>query len=1110
MGTAIAKNDNFVDISIQINYRSVNTAFEETIVAMSQNQTCWQVPLQFLLIYVITFALPPSAAAQRIPVADDTLGNERSVVSPDQVIRDLPSNRIDGGARRGANLFHSFREFNVDAGRGAYFSNPDGVANILTRVTGNNRSDILGTLGVLGNANLFLLNPNGILFGKNSRLDVGGSFISSTADSFVFDQGFAFSATDPQAPPLLTVSAPIGLQYGNNNPGTIEMRADRLQVPMGQTLILAGGFIYVNNAEFYALGGRLELAGVAAPGQVGLTQQGQEWRLNLPDGLRRANILMENNGSANVRAAVGGSIIITARNFTIAGEGSRLRAGTFPGLGAVGAQAGDVTINATETVNFDGGFVLNLVLPDSVGNSGNININADVLSIANGGALLTQSQAIGEAGDININARIVSFINAGEASTATFRQGNAGDINITAREAVFIDGIDLVNENPLAASGPVSAVGTGAIGNGGNITINTGKLSITNGGFIFASTFGEGNAGNIDITARDVSFDGIGSNGVPGGAFGRVESEGVGRGGNIRINAGSLSIRNGAQVSVTTLGQGRAGTITFNTPTLTVASNARILAETSSTGNGGSIVVNAPDSVNLRRSNNLSPVLSVETSGAGQAGDITINTPSITLAERARITATATDTATNREGGGSITLNASNLNLAGIVGVFAETQGEAPAGTLRLNPYRNQPDLDITLTPNSQISASTSGSGRGGDLIVTAPQSITITGAGRLAVETSGTGNAGNMQFTTRQLSLQDGVEISASTIGTGQAGNIGINAEVFTLSDGAQVSTNTSGSGLAGDLTVAVKDQLFLTGQGTGLFASTASGSTGNGGNITSDPRLVQIEDGATVAVDSQGRGTGGNISLQVDDQLVLDQGSITAETNSAQGGNISLDVNDVVLLRNSSLISATAGTARAGGDGGNITIDGDFIAAVENENSDISANAFTGRGGNVQITTQGIFGIEARPQPTAQSDITASSERGVSGGVSINTPDADPSRGLVQLPVDLSDASQLITQACPTGDESANQFIVTGRGGLPPTPSEAVQRDAIEVDLVTVEEESLGQNQPSSPSSPSPDPPLTEAQGWQIAADGKVMLVAAVPQNTIAAFPNRLMHCQ
>jgi len=135
---------------------------------------------------------------------DDTLPTN-SVVTP---LDDLgfPVDRIDDGTIRGANLFHSFREFNVSEGRGAYFSNPAGVENILSRVTGSDPSDVLGMLGVLGNANLFLLNPNGIVFGPNASLDVGGSFVATTASAIGLGDTGIFSASEPVTSNLLSIS----------------------------------------------------------------------------------------------------------------------------------------------------------------------------------------------------------------------------------------------------------------------------------------------------------------------------------------------------------------------------------------------------------------------------------------------------------------------------------------------------------------------------------------------------------------------------------------------------------------------------------------------------------------------------------------------------------------------------------------------------------------------------------------------------------------------------------------------------------------------------------------------------------------------------------------
>jgi filamentous hemagglutinin family protein len=145
-----------------------------------------------------------SVLAQIVP--DNTLGAEGSIVTPDMNIQGIQGDRIDGGATRGANLFHSFQEFNVGEGRGAYFANPTGIENILTRVTGGNPSNILGRLGVLGDANLFLLNPNGIVFGPNASLDIQGSFVATTAERIQLGDSGYFSAAQPQPSSLLSVS----------------------------------------------------------------------------------------------------------------------------------------------------------------------------------------------------------------------------------------------------------------------------------------------------------------------------------------------------------------------------------------------------------------------------------------------------------------------------------------------------------------------------------------------------------------------------------------------------------------------------------------------------------------------------------------------------------------------------------------------------------------------------------------------------------------------------------------------------------------------------------------------------------------------------------------
>ena len=226
------------------------------------------------------------AIAQITP--DNTLGAESSRVLPNGNIDKI----IDGGALRDRNLFHSFQEFNINNGQSVYFNNPSGIENILTRVTGGNASNILGTLGVDGAANLFLINPNGILFGENASLDVQGSFVGSTADSIKFADGIFFSAINNQETPLLTISLPIGLQMGQN-PGKITVKGNGhnltyetdlftlatirddvggLQTQTGKTLALVGGDIALEGGNLKAESGRIELGSVAQPGLVSFNE----------------------------------------------------------------------------------------------------------------------------------------------------------------------------------------------------------------------------------------------------------------------------------------------------------------------------------------------------------------------------------------------------------------------------------------------------------------------------------------------------------------------------------------------------------------------------------------------------------------------------------------------------------------------------------------------------------------------------------------------------------------------------------------------------------------------------------------------------------------------
>jgi large exoprotein involved in heme utilization and adhesion len=369
--------------------------------------------------------------------------------------------------------------------------------------------------------------------------------------------------------------------------------------------------------------------------------------------------------------------------------------------------------------------------------------------------------------------------------------------------------------------------------------------------------------------------------------------------------------------------------------------------------------------------------------------------------------------------------------------------------------------------------------GQGGDVAIQT-DALALESNAQILASTDGQGDAGNINADGDRISLQGGSQISAATAG-GEGGSIILRGNDLDVTEGSRLSTTTAGSSDAGNIDVKIADGITLTGMGSGFFASTEADSTGNGGSILSDSRTLTIREGAGIAVDSQGTGVGGSVQIQAESATLEEQAFISAETTSNTGGDLTLQLRDYLLLRHNSRISTTAGTAQAGGDGGNIGIDTGFIIAVPEENSDITANAFEGRGGNINITAQGIYGIEFRDELTPFSDITASSELGLDGEVSINTPGIEPDRGLANLPGEPRNPQPL--EGCQAGaGESGSRFISTGRGGLPSSPTEPLGSSEIWEDV-----------QPPSQQARDASPErIVEAEGWMVNDRGEVVLVA------------------
>src|SRR5262252_6356821 len=191
---------------------------------------------------------------------------------------------ITGGTRPGGgpNLFHSFGQFNVPNNNIANFLNDSGLAtsNILGRVTGGNISNIFGTIQTtgFGNANLFMMNPAGFLFGPKATINVGGMVSFTSADYLRLADGVRFNAVPDVAADVLLSAAPVAaFGFLGSNPGAITVQGSQLSVTPGQSLSLVGGNITVQSgtpdggtaqpARLSAPNGRIQLASAASPGE---------------------------------------------------------------------------------------------------------------------------------------------------------------------------------------------------------------------------------------------------------------------------------------------------------------------------------------------------------------------------------------------------------------------------------------------------------------------------------------------------------------------------------------------------------------------------------------------------------------------------------------------------------------------------------------------------------------------------------------------------------------------------------------------------------------------------------------------------------------------------
>jgi filamentous hemagglutinin family protein len=908
-----------------------------------------------------------TVTAQIVP--DTTLGVESSVVTPKSDGIDV----IEGGATRGANLFHSFEHFSIPTGKTAFFNNTPAIQNIISRITGKNVSNIDGLIRANGSANLFLLNPNGIVFGSNARLDIGGSFVASAASSLKFADGKEFTTTSSTNTPLLTISTPIGLQLGS---GAVT-NTGNLNVKPQQSLTLLSNKIY-NNGYLSASGGEVTLAALPIGTSFPLGQFPVDI-MDIEAGIQENQIgTTINSGRIDVSGEVGGTVKILGDEVGIfadsvinasgnTGGGKIFVGGNYQGRGELPNSRATyisptATIQANAITTGNGGQIV-VWSNQSTRAYGNFQARG---ADGNGGLIETSSANFLDVTGIKVDAttnnnlsgtwlldpRNITLGYPGTSTNGNFSDRNPNIFTPTGDNAVvnILDIIDQLN------AGTNVIISTGSTGNqdgnifGENFGINKTTASpatltlqaannITLENFLIDSKSGllnvllQTDKGNINLTNGGIF--------TAGGEFtataqaislqnARINSDaGINNAAPINLTANAIAFNNGSVESTTSNSRDTAP-INITGKLLTFQGGV-IKSDTSSTGNGTPITLNV-DSINLQGGSIYSSA-----SSNGNASPISFNTKSMTVLQ------TGINSNTSGVGsGGLITINTDLLKVGRLTptgsgsGINSNTSGIGNAGGVNINA--NTIEID-----KSGIASNTTGDGKAGNINIKVNSSAILTESG-INSDASSNGNAGDVNINANVIDIKQ-AGIGSTTSGIGNAGAVSLNADNVKISGG--INSNTSNSGSSGGVTI--------------------------------DARSIEVEKGA-IQSNSTGDGNAGNINLTAESILLLGQSGINVNTDGdGQGGNVNLQTG-TLLVQNQSGIG---GTAKGIGNTGTVNINADTITL--NNQAGINSNTEgIGNAGGIKINTNSLV-IEKSSGLTSEAKFDS---KGDAGTIEITAP--------------------------------------------------------------------------------------------------------------------------
>ncbi|BAZ45589.1 filamentous hemagglutinin family outer membrane protein [Chondrocystis sp. NIES-4102] len=940
------------------------------------------------IVNVVTLFNFPSPVKAQI-TADETVNT--------QVENSANVYQITGGTTRGSNLFHSFQEFSVPTDNIAAFNNASDIENIIGRVTGENISNIDGLIQANGQANLILINPQGINFGNNAQLSIGGSFLATTADTLIFEDG-TYSTKDLSTSPLLSVNVPVGLQLGQNS-GTINVQGtghnlsletpiftpfirgevSGLKVQPGESLGLVGGNITFNGGVLTAEAGNIELGSVET-GIVGLDFAQQGFSLAYQDIPAFKNIELAQRALIDVSGNTGGKVNIQGRQVQLT-EGSVVLIQNFGN-----EESGKLNIKATEGLRIDG-------------------VTSDGL-IASG--LFTEALASGKGSDVEIETANLELTGAGSILTITFGTAASGDIKLTVGEGIKIEGYAAINPNKFT----IISAQTFGVGDAGAINVETKNFTALNGGNIASLTGGEtgtGSGGNVNINAQE-SIELSGVNPI---AFAPSQitagSGGAGSAGNVNLTTKRLLIKDGGRVDASATDLGDAGNVRINAsesievtgtvpnslnPSLIIASanildpELRELLKLPSvpSGDSGSVTIDTPQ---LKIGNG--GLITVRNDGTGDAGNLQVKTQVLDLSDEGGITGVV-----QNGRGGEIELEvADSLRLTRGGKIVSDNLGAGDGG--RINITAN----NLNISDRSYISTTSFGSGRSGDINLNVGDSLDIQGSGFRQFQQ-------DFQAASLDGTLQPGTKGTGIFIGStvgGRGGELKIQTNSLNLTSGGIIFNPIFNSGISGNIEIITKD-LNIEQSALQISSVTQSTNAAQGGDIIIEAERLKLRNGGTIANATYGGATGGNIDIAASESVTIQDTpqdsllftGIYSNTSIGNGNGGNIDITTGKLSIRQGIITSNTGAYiqqglkfGGGGDGGDISIQVDDSIDISGVStsprvlSGISASSFgNGNAGNVDISTSKLSVRDG-------AEISAAAlSSGAGGNLTVNASDS------------------------------------------------------------------------------------------------------------------------